>query len=147
MKTLFEEASRNTVLSRVEKINAETRPRWGKMNSAQMLSHLTESLRMACAEITPKPKRLPIRYFPFKQLLIYWLPFPKGAPTAPELLRSDYGTVERNKAEITRLLNAFAERAGATQWPEHPAFGRLTRTGWGVLTLRHFDHHLRQFGV
>jgi len=31
------------------------------------------------------------------------------------------------------------------EWPEHPAFGALSRRAWGVLIYRHMDHHLRQF--
>ena len=31
--------------------------------------------------------------------------------------------------------------------PETPAFGPLSARGWGVLTYRHLDHHLLQFGV
>jgi hypothetical protein len=33
------------------------------------------------------------------------------------------------------------------EWPEHPAFGRMSRRVWGVLGYRHLDHHFRQFGV
>jgi hypothetical protein len=147
MKTVFDDASRSSLLSRIEAITTDTRPRWGKMSSAQMLSHLVESARMALGEMTPKPKHLPLRYFPLKQLIIYWFPFPKGAPTAPELLPSDHGTVERSKAELPRLLRLIAERHAQTEWPAHPAFGNLNRKAWGALTYKHFDHHLRQFGV
>jgi hypothetical protein len=36
---------------------------------------------MALGELTVKPKHLPIRYPPLKQLIIYVVPFPKSAPT------------------------------------------------------------------
>lgn len=147
MKTMFDETLRGQILSRVDRVGTESRARWGKMNAEKMLAHMTESLRMAIGEIQPKPRNLPIRYFPLKQLIIYLAPFPKGAPTAPELMPSDSRTIEHSKSEIARLLAALAERRDAASWPDHPAFGKLTTRAWGVLTYRHFDHHLRQFGV
>ena len=147
MKTMFNDRDRSFMLSRIDRVTGGAKPHWGKMNAELMLAHLVESVRMALGEMTAKPKKLPIRHFPLKQLIVYWIPFPKGSPTAPELLPKDTGTVEHNKRELARLLRVFAERASQTQWPEHPAFGNLTRQAWGVLVYRHFDHHLRQFGV
>lgn len=147
MKTMFNEAERSSMLSRIDRVASGATPRWGKMNAEMMLAHLSESLRMAVGELAVRPKKLPIRHFPLKQLIIYWIPFPKGAPTAPELLPKETGTVDRSKGELARLLRVFAERGAEPQWPDHPAFGKLTRQAWGVLVYRHFDHHLRQFGV
>ena len=147
MKTMFNADDRASMLSRIDMVSSGARPRWGKMNAELMLAHLVESARMAIGEIAPKPKALPLRYFPLKQLIVYWLPFPKGAPTAPELLPKETGTADRSKSELARLLRLFAERANATEWPEHPAFGKMSRQAWGVLMYRHYDHHLRQFGV
>lgn len=145
-KTLFDPEARGGLLSRVERVTAESRPRWGKMNAEQMLTHLVEAMRMACGELTVKPKNLPLRYPPLRQLIVYWLPWPKGAPSAPELLPSDSRSIAASKGELARLVGVIGENT-ATDWPEHPAFGKLTRRGWGVLGWRHIDHHLRQFGV
>jgi hypothetical protein len=147
MKSMFNDQDRSSMLSRIDRVASGAKPHWGKMNAELMLAHLVESVRMAVGEMTARPKKLPIRHFPLKQLIVYWIPFPKGSPTAPELLPKDTGTVDRSKGELARLLRVFAERAQETQWPEHPAFGKLTRQAWGVLVYRHFDHHLRQFGV
>lgn len=135
------------MLGRIDRVSGGAKARWGKMNAEQMLGHLVESVRMGIGELSVRSKKLPIRYFPLKQLIVYWLPFPKGSPTAPELLPKETGTADRSKGELARLLRLFAERANETQWPEHPAFGKLTTQAWGVLTYRHFDHHLRQFGL
>ncbi|HKR65262.1 MAG TPA: DUF1569 domain-containing protein [Thermoanaerobaculia bacterium] len=147
MKTMFDDNLRNDILRRIERVTPESRPSWGKMNAEQMLAHLVASSKMAIGELKTQSKKLPIRYPPLRQLIVYWLPWPKSSPTAPELMISDPGSVERSKEELTRLLTAFGARANETQWPEHPAFGNLSRRGWGVLSWRHFDHHLRQFGV
>jgi hypothetical protein len=147
MKSIFDAQVRDDLLSRMHGVTADTRPGWGKMNAEQMLAHLVEAMRMAVGELKPKPKNLLIRYPPLRQLAIYVLPWPKGSPTAPELLPADRRLVDDSKRELVRLVNAVGERATATEWPEHPAFGKMSRRAWGVLGWRHIDHHLRQFGV
>ena len=150
MKTLFDEASRRSLLARIDRVTPEAKAAWGKMNAEQMLCHIAEALKLGTGELTATPKNLPIRYPPLKQLIIYLLPFPKGAPTAPELKRTTdaaAGTLARSRAEVARLLEDIAGRSGQKQWPDHPAFGKLSRRAWGVLGYRHLDHHLRQFGV
>jgi hypothetical protein len=147
MKTLFDEQARGGLVARVERLTAESRPTWGKMNVEMMLAHLVASMRMASGELPVKSKKLPIRFPPLRQLLVYWLPWPKGTPTAPELLPSERASVDANKRDLAQLIRVVGERGSQKQWPPHPAFGNLGRRGWGVLTWRHLDHHLRQFGV
>ena len=147
MKTLFEESARGAILSRLDSVTADSRPRWGKMNAERMLTHLVEAMRMAIGELATKPKRLPTRFPPLRQLFVYWLPWPKGLPTAPELRPSNSRTIEESKRELTRLIADFSTRTAQKKWPDHPAIGNLRCRGWGVLVWRHLDHHLRQFGV
>jgi hypothetical protein len=49
--------------------------------------------------------------------------------------------------DVNRLLDGFAQRDRDGRWPDHPVFGRMRGSSWGVLVYRHMDHHLRQFGV
>lgn len=147
MKSLFDRQWRDDLLGRMGRVTADTQPQWGKMNAEQMLAHLVESMRMTLGEFHPKKKNLPVRYWPLRELFIYLLPWPKGAPTAKELLPTDRRLVDDSKRELVRLVNAVGERASSTDWPEHPAFGKLSRRAWGFLGWRHMDHHLRQFGV
>lgn len=147
MKSMFDAEDRASIVARLDRVSGGARPRWGRMNAELMVAHLVESMRMALGELVPRPKNLPLRFFPLKQLVVYWVPFPKGAPTAPELLPGETGTIEASRRELVRLVRLFGERADATAWPDHPAFGRLSRQAWGVLVYRHCDHHLRQFGV
>lgn len=149
MKTLFDVASRQSLLERISRLTPDAKAAWGKMNAEQMLAHLVEAMKLGTGELVTKPRKMLIRYPPLKQLIIYVLPFPKGAPTAPELKRrdTDAGTLERNRAELARLMEDIAGRAGQKEWPEHPAFGKLSRRAWGVLGYKHIAHHLRQFGA
>ena len=75
-------------------------------------------------------------------------PFPKGAPTAPELLaRCDNADLQTELAAFRELAARVAAKPAGDRWPDHPAFGALTHKDWGVLAYRHTDHHLRQFGL
>jgi hypothetical protein len=145
MKSFFDDDVRQSLLERAARVTPETRPQWGKMNAEQMLTHLVQSMRMAIGELPTKSKKLPMRFFPLRELIVYWLPWPKGSPTAPELLPANSESVETCKRDLARLAEQFV--AYKSEWPEHPAFGKLSRAGWGVLVRRHVDHHLRQFGV
>ena len=147
MKTIWNDEDRTRLLDRVDRITDDSKPLWGRMMADRMLSHLVESAKMATGEIECKSKMLPIRWFPLKQLILYVFPFPKGAPTAPELLAGAKAPVADLKPELRRLIDKFAARADRDDWPRHPAFGKLSRDGWGALTYKHFDHHLRQFQV
>jgi Protein of unknown function (DUF1569) len=147
MKTLFDEGRRRELKERLGRLAPGTSPRWGKFDSSRMVVHCSDAIRMALGRIPTKPKNLPIRRAPLKQLFVYWLPWPKGAPTAPELLERT--PVEWN-AEVATLLELIEEAGGMPldfEYPEHPAFGRMSRRAWGVLGYRHLDHHFRQFGV
>lgn len=149
MKTLFEEKARQDLLARIDRLTPDCAPRWGKMNAEQMLAHLCEAMKLGTGELQAKPKKTYFSRFPMQQLVIYLMPWPKGAPTARELIRtdSDAGTLARNREELARLIGVIASRANETDWPAHPAFGKLSRRAWGVLGWRHTDHHLRQFGL
>ena len=147
MKTLFDDRRRREFQDRLGRLTPAAPPQWGKFDAARMVVHVADSLKMALGTLPAKPKRLPIRHPPLKQLLVYWLPWPKGVPTAPELLQRSPADWD---AEVAALL-ALMEEAGTVPqdfvWPVHPAFGRMSRRAWGVLGYRHLDHHFRQFGV
>ncbi len=147
MKTLWTESDRSALLDRLTRLNADAKPQWGKMNCAQMLAHLNDSMRMTVGDLPAQSKGGPLRYTPLKQLIIYWLPWPQGAPTAPELISRAPDGIEQETAAVQALVERFAQCADKSQWPEHPAFGKLSAKDWGVLAYRHIDHHLRQFGV
>jgi hypothetical protein len=135
------------LLARVVKLHPAAPAQWGKFDCSRMLTHVTDGLRMATGELHVAPKNLPIRFTPLKQLIIHWLPFPKGAPTAPELLERAPGEWDREVDEFKQALRQFTACGQKAAWPAHPAFGKLSAKDWGVLVYRHIDHHFKQFGA
>jgi len=147
MLTLWDSATQRDLLARIDRVTDSSKALWGRFTPDRMLCHLTESMKMANGEIPVEPKKLPIRFFPLKQFLLYVAPFAKGLPTSPELLASPETSVDEARVHLRGAIERFIAAGPGAKRPDHPAFGRLTSRGWGVLTARHCDHHLRQFGV
>ena len=103
---------------------------------------------MALGELPVRPKnKRAFQTFPLKHLALYVIPFPKGAPTAPELLAGQPGDFEADRARLRALLEQFGTGPEEGPGPAHPLFGPLSRKEWGVLVYKHTDHHLRQFSA
>ena len=115
------------------------------MTAPQMLAHLADWMLMAKGQLETAPKNRALSFPPIKQLAIYWLPFPKGIPTAPELISRKPLAWPVERAAVRRHVESFENLP--TSWPEHPVFGKMTARAWCVLGYRHMDHHLRQFGI
>jgi hypothetical protein len=119
------------------------------MDARAMFTHLRDSARMALGElpVASKSKRA-FQVFPIKHLILHVVPFPKGAPTAPELLVPDEAaSVDDIRSELVSLLELIGAGPREGYGPVHPLFGRLSYREWGVATYKHTDHHLRQFGA
>ena len=147
MKSIWQDEDRREITDRVGRVAWDRRAEWGKFTAPRMVCHLADSLKMAMGDLKVASKRLPIRYPPLKQLVIYVAPFPKGAPTAPELLAREPAEWTSDIADLQGLLARAGSARTTDTWPEHPAFGALSTRAWGVLIYRHMDHHLKQFGA
>jgi len=148
VKSLFDDAARAALLGRLDRLTPDGRPQWGKFTTTRMVAHLNQSFRMAGGTLDVEPRRSFLTNAFMRWLVIYVVPFPKGAPTAPELMATgDTAEFAAECAEFRRLIAQLTARRHETEWPPHPAFGPMTGKDWGVLGHKHIDHHLRQFGV
>ncbi len=153
MPTLADSVTRDQLRRRLDGLRPDTSPRWGKFTASAMLSHITDTLRMAMGELPVGARLGPawVRMAPMKQLLMFVLPFPKNLPTAPELIARGAHEPARDwaavRAEFESALERIGGRGANEPWPTHPFFGPLTGSAWKLFQYRHCDHHLRQFGV
>jgi hypothetical protein len=147
MKTIWDPGCRQQILARFEKLTPDGKPTWGSMTAAQMLAHLADPLKTALGSktvaVTPGVMSNPI----VRTLIIYWLPWPKGAPTAPEFIHAHEEPFEYNLSAFRGTLEQFVASGQDARLEPHPAFGQLSGKAWGRLVYRHLDHHLRQFGI
>ena len=148
MTTAWDPLFRAALVKRAGRLEADTKPLWGKMTASAMMAHLNDSLRMAFGDLPCKSKNLPLRYKPIRRLFIYYLPMPKGAPTAPELIaRCNGASLDDERRSFAQLLDRCAAITPTSKFGEHPAFGDLNYDEYGALIAKHTDHHLRQFGL
>ena len=146
-KSIFQAAARAELQQRLANLTPDRAPRWGKMTAPKMVVHLSDALKMALGELQAAPRRTPLRFPIIKQLIIYVAPWPKGAPTAPELLARAPAAWNGEVVSLSSLLEKFSARSAADKWPRHPAFGNMSGRLWGALVYRHCDHHFTQFGI
>lgn len=148
MGSILNERDRAAIGSRVRSLSESSTRKWGSMDVTNMLRHLRLSARMTIGELpVPSVNKRPFQMFPLKHLLLYVLPFPKGAPTAPELKPADAASFEEERAALLELLERIGTGLSEGMGPAHPLFGPLSWREWGVVTYKHADHHLKQFGA
>jgi len=146
MPSLRNEGSRRQLVQRLQTLTPAARPTWGKMDAPHMLCHLGDTLAVALGEVTARPlNRKLLHHFPVKHLVIYVFPFPKGAPTSPDLLSSSPGDFDGDRQRVLDLMGRLAA-VPKGKGPENPIFGPMTNDEWNTLQWKHIDHHLKQFG-
>ena len=148
MGSILNEVDRTAIRERIASVTSASVPRWGRMDVRAMLTHLKQSALMALGElpVACKNKRA-FQVFPIKHLILHVVPFPKGAPTAPELLVPDAAPVDAIQSELASLIERIGAGPREGYGPVHPLLGRLSFREWGVATYKHTEHHLRQFGA
>lgn len=149
IKNLFDKDTFDQVIQRINKLQPESQRQWGKMNVAQMLTHLTRVFKVPLSD-KPIPRIFIGRLFgwAFKKQLYNEKPFKQGLPTAPSFKVTDEREFEKEKRMLLILIEKF-HRNGPEKASRfaHPLFGRFSGEQWGKALWKHVDHHLRQFGV
>jgi hypothetical protein len=146
MKDLFNTADKQEIIQRVNALNVNSKPQWGKMTVAQMFKHNT--LPMVVALTNPKPKRnlmAKIMGPMIKGAVIGPKPFKKNGFTPKEFKVDTQQDFDTQKANLLDMINRFTPANVSDK--SHPFFGLMTDTEWGQGQYKHLDHHLTQFGV
>ncbi len=148
-KTLFHADDAGDIAARIDTLTASTQRQWGKMDVAQMLTHVHRALKTATGEL--KLKRTLIGFLfgrLAKRKLLSEKPWSHNLPTDPRFVVDDARDFRTEKIALLTTIWRFAQAgtAGISR-DGHPFFGRLTPEEWGILMYRHLDHHLCQFGA
>ena len=148
MGSILHEADRADIVRRLQSLSASSTRQWGTSDVVGMLQHLNLSARMTVGELSvaSSNKRV-FQMFPLKHLILYVLPFPKGAPTAAELKPVDASSFAEERAALLGLIERIGTGPTEGVGPAHPLFGPMSWREWGVVTYKHADHHLKQFGA
>ncbi len=148
VKSLFDKATYDEIMQRLNKLSADSPRKWGKMTAAQMLTHCKEAYKVPLTSKKLRRHPLSLIGWMFRSLLYSDSPYRQSLPTAPNFIVTDQRDFDKEKAEMLSIVKAFHEK-GETGIGDkvHPMFGRLTADQWGKSMWKHLDHHLRQFGV
>ena len=150
MKNLYDQGAAAEVKSRLARLTPDSPRQWGRMTAAQAVAHMARGMELATGD--KRPSRLIAgRLFGavVKRLALRDdAPFKRNSPTDPALVVTGDCDLEAERIRLLRLIDRFvaAGPAGCTTHP-HSFFGRMTPDEWAVLTYKHLDHHLRQFGA
>jgi transposase InsO family protein len=150
MKNLFEATRVQEVKERIALLRPDSERLWGTMNAPQAVAHCSAGLELALGDKTP-PRVFVGRLFGWivKPLALRDdEPMRRNSPTIRDLVVRDERDLGTERERLLALIDRFAAAgpAGCTRHP-HSFFGRLTPDQWAILTYKHLDHHLRQFGV
>ena|SRR5437016_9316490 len=143
---LHDQPVRDSIRARIEALSPSATRRWGRMSTGQMLWHCNQVLKTSLGDIKVVPRRPPFP-IPVLKFMLYRMPWPHGAPTAPEYTADIPRDFEAERKESLDLIDRFvARKIEDGNWA--PAvFGEISGREWSCLQARHLDHHLRQFSV
>lgn len=148
MTSLSAPAVNAAIIQRLGALAADTQPRWGKLNAAQMLAHCQKPLRVAAGEMKLKRGLIGLLFgrLAKKKFVTGDAPFGQNLPTDPKFLAPEADDFARERAALVELVRRYGETGAVTREP-HPFFGPLSSAEWDRLMWKHLDHHLRQFGA
>ena len=149
-KNLFTTEAVNYMIDRVNKLQPNSQPLWGKMNATEMLLHCNSIHERLLTETATPGKKTSLKQRCIRTIVLYIMPhFPKNV-TAPKPLQvsGKIAITEFNnqKEKFIQLLRQFEKNQKAIQH-YHPYFGTLNTKQWGRTSWKHLDHHFRQFGI
>lgn len=146
MQTIFEKTNYEQIISRLQQINATTRPLWGKMDASQMMHHLNLTLEAPLGKYATKGKPVFIMRL-FRNVLYNDKPFGKGSPTPKDFKVTGSYNFEEEKQKTLKNVREIFNKGESSVFKQHVFFGKLSTEQWGKHFYKHLDHHLRQFGV
>ncbi len=150
IRNLFDPKESQETIVRINSLNSETQPLWGKMSVAQMLAHCNVAYELVYEDKHPKPKgfkKFLIKLFA-KNIVVGPKPYKKNSMTSPIFIISDARDFEKEKKRLIDHIEKTQQLGGSHfNNKESHAFGPLSEKEWNTLFSKHLDHHLQQFGV
>ncbi len=140
-----------TILSYLNKLDANNKPLWGKMNAQRMVEHLSEIVLLSISN-NQIDLLIPVEKIEKMQgLLASDTPMPRDfqVPYAPEEFVLKNEELELAVDEFIDAWLAYEEyyEINPSNKKVHPFYGELDKSGWDRMHSKHFTHHFEQFGL
>lgn len=150
MKTIFDKSTRDELIERINSLNENSKPIWGKMNVYQMTKHCTIWDEWVLGKNTLVYKQEFLGKIFGKMALKSNTkndkPLSKKMPAGKAFtVKEKEGDLNAQKSIWIRLTADFEHFSNEKFI--HDFFGKMTKEQIGIFAYKHNDHHLRQFGV
>jgi hypothetical protein len=150
MKDIFDKTVSGEIIKRINSLNTNSKPKWGKMSIDQMLAHCNVTYEFVYEDKHPKPngfKKWMLKTF-VKNIVVNEKQYKKNSRTAPEFLVTNDKNFIAEKDRLKSFITKTQDLGGAFFGnKENRSFGKLTKKEWNNMFYKHLDHHLNQFGV
>lgn len=148
--TIFNSKETEKAIERLEKIQPNDQPKWGKMNAPQMLAHLNVAYEVTYGERDVKLNgftKFMLKAF-VKKSVVNEKPYKRNLRTADFFVIADEREFEKEKQRLIDYIRK-TEQLGASHFEglESVSFGKMTAREWNNQFYKHMDHHFQQFGV
>lgn len=125
MESLFEDATYQEVLLRIDALNEKPDRKWGKITVGQMAWHCQVPLKIGVKNENKGNANLFVRLF-IKKSMYDNKTWRKYLPTSPVLRAKEEKDLTMEKTKLKQLANDFYACRSRTEWHPHPLFGKLT---------------------
>ncbi|TDL99531.1 MAG: hypothetical protein C4K58_06445 [Flavobacteriaceae bacterium] len=150
LPNIFSKEVSQQIIKRIDLLDSNSKPLWGKMDAAKMLAHCNVTYEMAFENIHPKPNflvSLMLKTFVKKQVTSDAL-YPKNSRTAPAFIINSQKDFQKEKQRLLGYIQKTVDLGeDYFQGKESLSFGKLSKEEWNNMFYKHLDHHLNQFGV
>lgn len=148
MKSIFDKATRDELIHRINSLSESKAAQWGKMNLYQMIKHCRLWEEMMQSKINLKQVLIG-RIFgriALKTVLGNANPLKRNTPTIPALIiKENFGDFEAEKKLWISNIEKYSSFDNDNF--QHVFFGKITKEQIGQMAYKHIDHHLRQFSA
>ena len=147
MKSIFNTATREEIVQRIQSLKHTDSALWGKMTLYQMIRHCMLWDEMVEGKHIYKQVFLGKLFGKtvLKKVLKDDAPLRKNTPTLPVLKIAGSGDIALEKSNWIAQIQQYADFSNSNF--VHPFFGKMDKEQIGYMVYKHADHHLRQFGA
>lgn len=150
MSDIFDPQYLQTSIQRIEQIQPDTKPLWGKMNATEMLAHCSLVFEYNNGQRQAKVNPV-LRFFlagMMRKAIVGPKPYKRNSPTAPYFRVNSVEEHNKEKARLIENLKSFhTDGPAAAEAREHAWLGKMSSADWSRAMCKHLDHHLDQFNV
>ncbi|WP_276503427.1 DUF1569 domain-containing protein [Terrimonas pollutisoli] len=151
MNNIFLEEDTTEIINRINKLNPDSKPRWGKMTVAQMLAHCNVTYAYT---YEPEKFRKPSFFMCFilktivKKYVLSAKPYKQNGRTGPDFIITGERNFEMEKEKLIQNITRTQQLSEKHfQGLENLSFGKMSAKEWNTMFSKHLNHHLGQFGV